>query len=154
MALEPHQGAGGGYDARCGFGKQSGRWTFVSERDPGLASTLSVYDGTAAFLRTAPLDDGELVRNIIGALRSTQAARSPAAKARLSLSRFLSKTSEEALQREREEILSTAPRHFRDFADVLEAARAQARVVIMASPEALAKAARETGMAIHVTPVS
>jgi Zn-dependent M16 (insulinase) family peptidase len=57
---------GGAYGAFNMFDRMSGVWTFLSYRDPNLASTLDVYRGAGAFLKNLDLSPSELERSIIG----------------------------------------------------------------------------------------
>jgi Zn-dependent M16 (insulinase) family peptidase len=128
---------GGAYGAFCAFDKYAGVFSFVSYRDPNLANTLAVYDGAADFLRTATLDDGELTKNIIGAISDLDRYQLPDAKGYSSLVRYLTGETEEMRQQTRDEILGATPADFRAFADVLGALRDHSRVVVMGSPDAL-----------------
>jgi len=130
--------SGGAYGAFCAFDKHAGVFTFVSYRDPNLANTLAVYDGAADFLRTAAVDEGELTKNIIGAIADLDRYQLPDAKGYSSLARYLTGESEAMRQQTRDEILGATPADFRAFADVLAALRDNARVVVMGAPDALA----------------
>ncbi len=144
---------GGAYGAFCSFGKQSGVFTFLSYRDPNLANTLAAYDATAHFLRSAAIDDSELTKTIIGAIRDMDGYQLPDAKGWSSLVRYLTGETDEARQRMREELLSTEVQHFRAFADVLGAMTDKARVVVMGANETLASAQTTTGAALTITRV-
>lgn len=144
---------GGAYGAFCAFGKQSGVLTFLSYRDPNVAGTLANYDATADYLRNAPLDEGELTKNIIGAIREIDSYQLPDAKGWSSLVRYLVGETDEVRQRMRDQVLATTPEHFRQFADVLAAASAQARVVVLGSGEAIKAANGQIGRPLSLTRV-
>jgi Zn-dependent M16 (insulinase) family peptidase len=110
-----------------------------------LLGTLQTYDGSADFLRTAELSDDELTKSIIGAIGVLDAYQLPDAKGYTSMVRTLLAESDEHRQQLRDEVLSTTPAHFREFADVLDAVAAQGRVVVMGAQEALEQANTERG---------
>jgi len=136
---------GGAYGAFCSFSKQSGMLSFLSYRDPNLLDTLAVYDQTAQVLRSADLSDDELTKNIIGAIGAMDGYQLPDAKGHTSLMRYLLGESEADRQQTRDQILSTTAQDFRAFADVLEAVKAQGRVVVMGSQGALENANASRG---------
>jgi Zn-dependent M16 (insulinase) family peptidase len=136
---------GGAYGAFCRFGKQSGVLTFLSYRDPNLLNTLAVYDQTAEVLRAVDLNQQELTRNIIGAISAMDGYQLPDAKGYTSMVRHLLHERDEDRQRTRDEVLGTTLADFRNFAEVIDAARTQARVVVMGSQQALTAANTEGG---------
>jgi hypothetical protein len=144
---------GGAYGAFCSFGKQSGVLTFLSYRDPNLLGTLANYDATAQFLRNAEIDESELTKNIIGAIRDIDSYQLPDAKGWSSLVRYLVGETDEARQRMRDQVLSTTVEDFRRFADVLSAAADQARVVVLGSGAAIENANQELTPPLQVTPL-
>ncbi len=144
---------GGAYGAGVSFSKQSGALIFSSYRDPNVLKTLAAYDAAATFLRTAEIDDGELTKTIIGAIREIDPYQLPDAKGWSSLVRYLVGETDEVRQRMREEVLGTTAADIRRFADVIDAALPQARVVVMGSGDALAGASRDLTPPLAVTRV-
>jgi len=142
---------GGAYGAFCSFGKQSGVLTFLSYRDPNLLGTLANYDATAEFLRQAAIDEGELTKNIIGAIRDLDSYQLPDAKGWSSLVRYLVGESDEARQQTRDEVLGTTAQQIREFAGVLDGMKERGRVVVMGSGEALDGANQQIGPRLEVT---
>ena len=131
---------GGAYGAFATFNPTSGVYTNLSYRDPNLAATLDVYDGTAAFLRGVDLSDDELTRAIIGAIGAIDAYQLPDAKGYTSLTRYLTGETDARLQQYRDEVLSTTTADFHALADVLEAMRDSGDIVVLGSREALESA--------------
>jgi Zn-dependent M16 (insulinase) family peptidase len=131
---------GGAYGAFSSFSRHSGVFTFTSYRDPNLLATLDVYDQTADYLRTLELSPTELTRAIIGAISSYDPYLLPDAKGGLAFRRYLVGDTEEEVQRIREEILGTTLPRIRAFGDVLKEAAANARVVVLGSPDAITAA--------------
>ncbi len=135
---------GGAYGAFCRFSKRSGVLTFLSYRDPNLHNTLAVYDQTAAVLRATELNETELTRNIIGAIGAMDGYQLPDAKGYTSMVRYLMGESDAERQQVRDQVLGTTLADFHAFADVLDAASAVGRVVIMGSQQALTNANNDT----------
>lgn len=136
---------GGAYGASCAFDVLSGDFTFSSYRDPNLLRTLEAFDGSASFLRTAPLDESELTRSIIGTIGAIDACLLPDAKGLTSLQRVLTGESDARRQRLREEALGASAADLRAFADALDAVAREGRVAALGSSEALAEANAERG---------
>lgn len=122
---------GGAYGAFCAFDRFSGTYTQVSYRDPNVEKTLAAYDGTPAYLRGLSLSRDDLEAAIVGAIGAVDAYLLPDARGATAFARHLTGDTDAARQKMREEILGTTLDHFRQFADVLEAAAAKGRVVML-----------------------
>lgn len=131
---------GGAYGAFNSFNRETGVYTYLSYRDPNLASTLEIYDKTANFLRTVDINEDELTKSIIGAIGSLDAYQLPDAKGFTSMVRYLLGRTDEERQHYREEILNTSVSDFRAFADVLEKVNQEGHVVVMGSADTIALA--------------
>lgn len=127
--------SGGAYGGFCDFDTHSGVFSFLSYRDPNLLKTLDIYDGTVNFLRELEMDDDTLTKAIIGTIGDVDSYQLPDAKGYSSLLRYLLGITEEERQLRREEILSTSLKDFKEFAEVLEAAKEKGVVVAVASAE-------------------
>jgi Zn-dependent M16 (insulinase) family peptidase len=131
---------GGAYGGSCSLDRHAGLFTFTSYRDPNLLATLDIYDRTGAFLRETEVSEAELTKSIIGVIGQIDDYQLPDAKGFTSTQRWLLHESEQSLQRFREEVLATRPEDFRAFGQALSALAANADVVVMGSPEAIAAA--------------
>ncbi len=131
---------GGAYAGFSSFSRQTGVFTFLSYRDPNLLPTLENYDRTADFLRHLDLSESELTKSIIGAIGSMDAYQLPDAKGYTSLLRYLIGYTDEARQKARDEILSTTARHFKEFADVLDAVKTHGQVVVLGAEDTISQA--------------
>ena len=136
---------GGAYGAFCTFSNRSGVYTYLSYRDPNLLKTLDNYDGTAGFLRQLDLSQEELTKSIIGVIGDLDAYQLPDAKGYTSMARYLAGDTDEGRQLWRDQVLSTSVRDFRSFGEVLEQVKEAGYVVVLGSPDALAKANAERG---------
>ena len=135
---------GGAYGAFCTLDRMSGTFMQASYRDPNVLDTLRAYDGMAAFLRSFSPDQRELESAIVGAIGDVDSYLLPDAKGAQALAQHLSGDTAAARQQMRDEILGTTAQHFREFAQVLDAARAQAAVCVLGG-SAVEEAAQEQG---------
>jgi Zn-dependent M16 (insulinase) family peptidase len=68
---------GGAYGGFASFSEASGRFAFLSYRDPNLANTLKVYDGAADALAEAEVTDEDCLQAIIGTVADLDSPMSP-----------------------------------------------------------------------------
>jgi len=144
---------GGAYGAFCRFGRHSGVFTYSSYRDPNLMQTLDVFDQTAAFLRSADLSQDELTKSIIGAIGSLDAYQLPDAKGYTSMARRLLGETDAERQEYRDQVLGSTAADIRAFADALDAASAQSRIVVLGGEEAVRRASEERGLGLEIVRV-
>ncbi len=123
---------GGAYGAFCIFDRLSGAICFVSYRDPNILETIDAFDHSSEFLRNIKLDKRELQKGIIRTIADIDAPLLPDAMGFTSMKYHLTDDTDEARQEMREQILSTGPRHFREFADTLRAVKEKGIIKIMA----------------------
>jgi Zn-dependent M16 (insulinase) family peptidase len=131
---------GGAYGGFSMFDDASGIFTFLSYRDPNIATTLENYDKAAAFLKSldaSRLSDNELTKAIIGAVRGMDSYQLPDAKGYTSMLRHLTGRTDEIRQEIREEILSTNGEDFIAFGEVLEKVAQSNAVAVMGSQSAI-----------------
>ena len=131
---------GGAYGGFSVFDDASGIFTFLSYRDPNVASTLDNYDKAAAFLKSldaSRLSDNELTKAIIGAIRGMDAYQLPDARGYTSMMRHLTGRSDAIRQEIRDEILSTNGEDFIAFGEVLEKVAQSNAVAVMGSQSAI-----------------
>lgn len=128
---------GGAYGAFCLFDRLSGVLSFVSYRDPNIIKTLMAFDQTARFLRDIRLDEGELIKSIIGTIGDIDAYLLPDAKGYISMLRHLTNDTDESRQQVRDEVLTTTAADFRTFAGELEKMQDSQVMKILGSPSAI-----------------
>ncbi|MBW2136219.1 MAG: insulinase family protein [Deltaproteobacteria bacterium] len=128
---------GGAYGAYCQFDRLSGGLNFLSYRDPNLLRTLETFDSAASFLKETELSNDELIKGIIGTIGDIDQHLLPDAKGYVSMARHLSGETEAERQQMREEVLSTSPRDFKEFAQILEAVAERGLVKVLGSREAI-----------------
>lgn len=134
---------GGAYGGFCQFNSRSGVYSYLSYRDPNLATTLENYDGTAQFLRELDLPETELTKSIIGAIGDLDSYQLPDAKGYSAMARHLAGESDESRQLWREQILSTTAVDFQAFGEVLAELNRSGRVVVLGGAEAIEKARKQ-----------
>ncbi len=111
---------GGAYG--CGVSiAQSGNLAFYSYRDPGLKETLKIYDEAYKFAEDFNADDYEMTKYIIGTISGLDAPLSPRKKGERSDENYFKKITEDSIQKEREEILSTSKEDIKGYSKLLKA---------------------------------
>lgn len=110
---------GGAYGCMTGF-RRGGNAFFVSYRDPHLKRTWDVFEDLPHTLRNLELSERELRQYIIGAINAIDQPLTPRSRGARSLALYLSGVTEEMLDQEREEILTTTQEDLQALADVIE----------------------------------
>ena len=131
---------GGAYGGFSSFDDTSGAFTFLSYRDPNVASTIENYDKAGAFLKgldSSRLSDSELTKAIIAAIGDLDSYQLPDAKGYTSMMRYLTGRTDEMRQKMREEVLSTNGEDFIAFGEALEKVAQSEAVAVIGSQSAL-----------------
>ncbi len=131
---------GGAYGSFAQFDEGTGVFSFLSYRDPNVASTIENYDKAADFLRgldDSRLSANELKKAIIAAIGDLDAYQLPDAKGYTSMLRYLTGRTDEIRQKIRDEVLSTNGEDFIAFGETLEKVAQSEAVVAMGSQSAL-----------------
>jgi Zn-dependent M16 (insulinase) family peptidase len=134
---------GGAYGGFSVFDDASGVLTFLSYRDPNVATTLENYDKAANFLKTldaSRLTENELTKAIIAAIGDLDAYQLPDAKGYTSMLRYLTGRTDAMRQKIRDQVLSTNGEDFIAFGEVLEKVAQSNAVTVMGSQSALESA--------------
>lgn len=111
---------GGAYGCMCGFHK-SGDSYFVSYRDPNLSKTVDVFKNAAETIGAFEAEERTMTQYIIGAVSELDTPMNPSAKGLYSLIGYMSGITQEMIQQERDEVLSTQPEDIRAMADYIRA---------------------------------
>ncbi len=93
---------------------------FYSYRDPNLGETLKTFDGAINFLKKFKASDKEMTNYIIGTIGSIDCPTSPRNKGLQGDNMYFSGTTQEDVQKLRDEVLSTKVEDIRALAEVLE----------------------------------
>lgn len=97
---------GGAYGCMCAFGK-TGDSYFVSYRDPHLERTIDVYEKAADAVAKFIADERTMTQYVIGAVgEMDDTPMTASALGAFSLAGFMTKRTQEDMQKERDEVLS------------------------------------------------
>lgn len=97
---------GGAYGRFVAF-PRSGIAYLGSYRDPQLTKTLEAFDLAGKYLETLEVDDREMTRYILGTISRKDRPLRPQERGNRAMSDYLENITAEAVQKERDEILST-----------------------------------------------
>ena len=111
---------GGAYGCMCNF-QRSGKAFLTSYRDPNLKETYEIYKKAPEYLKNFSADSRDMTKYIIGAIAKLDAPLTPSAEGSYSFAAYELGVTEEELQRERNEVLSTSVDDIRSLAQYLEA---------------------------------
>lgn len=109
---------GGAYGCMSAFGI-TGDSYFVSYRDPNLRATNDVYDGVPQYLENFEADERQMTKYIIGTISELDTPLTPSMRGLRSLNAYFSGITEEAMQKERDEVLSATPQQIRGLAPLV-----------------------------------
>ena len=110
---------GGAYGCMCGFSR-NGYGYLTSYRDPHLTATLDVYKNAADYVRNFDVSDRDMAKYIIGTISAMDQPLEPSALGDRSFMGYLTGTTPEMLQREREQVLSATQETIRSLAPYME----------------------------------
>jgi Zn-dependent M16 (insulinase) family peptidase len=128
---------GGAYGGFARFSEATGRFVFMSYRDPNLLKTLEIYDSAADSLLESELSSEDLLQAIVGAVGEIDGPLSPDQKGFTSFLQHLSGESQEERQNWRTEILSASNQDFKEFANKLKGLRDTGSICVFGSQTAL-----------------
>ena len=111
---------GGAYG--CGGSlRKTGDGVFTSYRDPHLKRTKEIFEGIPDYLRSFDADERTMTKFIIGTMSSVDQPLTPAVFGSLSMHAYISGTTDEERQRNRNQILDATAGSIRKLADAAEA---------------------------------
>lgn len=114
---------------------RSGKISLASYRDPKLRETNEVYDGLPEYLRNFTANNREMTRYIIGAISNMDTPKTPRAKGSASLSAYMTGITDEDMQRERDEVLSTTVEDLNELSKSFEAALSRDCICVIGNSE-------------------
>ncbi|MBO4395355.1 MAG: insulinase family protein [Eubacterium sp.] len=125
---------GGAYGVMCGF-SHTGTGYIVSYRDPHLRETNEIYQTVAGYLRSFDVSEEDIVKFIIGTVRSMDAPLTPHSEGARSYEHYMSGVTIELLQKTRDEVLSTTVEDIRRTADMIDAIMANNLICVLGGEE-------------------
>lgn len=123
---------GGAYGGFCGFSPY-GSVYFASYRDPNLKETLDTFDATVEYLQNFEADDQAMTRYIIGTIATLDQPRTPSQKGATAIQYFFENITEDMLNHERREILSTHAKDIRNMAGLVKDIMSQDKYCVYGS---------------------
>ena len=131
---------GGAYGGFARFSETSGRFVYMSYRDPNLKGTLDAYDAAPAALLQPAVTDEDILQGVIGAVGDLDSPMAPDQKGYTSMVRYMVGETLAARQQWRDEILGTRKEDFADFAQRLQQVSSGGSVAVIGSKAALEEA--------------
>jgi presequence protease len=125
---------GGAYGAFSNF-QWGGNTIFTSYRDPNLTETLEAYNKAAEFVKNFDADSREMTKYIIGTISEVDSPLTPSLKGIVADEYYIRNISHEAVQKERDEILSTDKEAIRKLAPVIAEGMKQNYYCVLGSEE-------------------
>ena len=129
---------GGAYGCMCNFNRLGDAY-FTSYRDPNLSKTYETYRQTAEYVKQFDASDRDMVKYIIGAIAKLDSPMTPSAEGSYSFLCYLSGITDEQLQKDRDEILSTDVETIRSLAPYMEAALSKNVIAALGDEEVIGK---------------
>ena len=111
-------------------------WSF---RDPHLRRTVDVYAGVAEHLESLELSEEDLTKALIATIGSLDKPMTPSEKGGRVVGMLLSGITQEDVQRERDEVLSTTLEDLRGFASMFRGGMEQNNITVFGSETKLAE---------------
>lgn len=99
---------GGAYGCMCNFSRD-GMSYFVSYRDPNLSKTIDVYEKAAEAIENFDFDERTMTQFIIGTVSELDQPLTPALKGSRSLQAYMTHTSYDLIQTNRDQVLDAQP---------------------------------------------
>lgn len=112
---------GGAYGSMCSFNR-IGDICFTSYRDPNLLKTYNIYKEAADYLENFEASDRDMLKYIIGAISKLDTPMTPSAEGAFSFLCYVSGITDEQLQKDRDEVLSTNVEVIRSMASYIREA--------------------------------
>ena len=125
---------GGAYGVMCAF-SHTGNGFLVSYRDPHLRETVDVYKSVSDYLRGFDVEERDMVKFIIGTVRSMDAPLTPRAEGTRSFEHYMNGVTNERLQKTRDEVLSTTKEDIRKTADMIDAILADEYICVVGNED-------------------
>ncbi|AIF51186.1 insulinase family protein [Pelosinus sp. UFO1] len=97
---------GGAYGGFARF-ERNGNMVLGSYRDPNLKETLAVYNETATYLKSFSADQREMTKYVIGTMSQLDTPLTSSQRGERATNHYIRKISQDMIQKERDEILST-----------------------------------------------
>ena len=132
---------GGAYGVMCAF-TRTGESVMVSYRDPNLEKTLKAYEGAYDYISAYPDDDDLTERFVISSIGDVDTPFTPSLTAQRAFAMYKSGLTNEIVDKERKEILSTTPETIRDLKKYIKVLIDENALVCVGGEAAINKASK------------
>lgn len=130
---------GGAYGVMCMFAEE-GIGYLVSYRDPKLSETNDVFCSVPGYLRDFDASESDMMKYIIGTISDMDRPLTPRAKGERSYAAYMSETTIEDKQRERDEVLAADNEKIREAAKMVEALLSDDCICVLGGEEKVEQA--------------
>ncbi len=127
---------GGAYGAMCSFGR-SGISYLTSYRDPNLKNTYEIYKNAYKYVENFDADERDMLKYIIGTISRVDSPLTPSALGDASFLAYLSGITNEMVQKDRDEILSTTPADIRNLAPLVKSITDKGTICVIGGEDAV-----------------
>ena len=127
---------GGAYGCMNQYAR-TGNAYMVSYRDPNLEKTNQIFEESAAYVEAFQVSERDMTKYIIGTVSSMDTPLTPSAKGSRSMSAWMTGLTKEALQKERDEVLSCGIEEIQALAPYLRAMLEQKHICVIGNEEKL-----------------
>jgi len=134
---------GGAYGGFAVYNSENGLFGFASYRDPHIASTLKVYEGGEAFIRSGACTDGDIKEAVLQVCSEIDRPDPPGPAARNAFFRKIVSLSDEQRQEFKSRLLSMTRREVMRVAETYFDRHSQKSAVVVISGEEALKRANE-----------
>lgn len=109
----------------------------TSYRDPNLIKTLNAYNEIGNYIAEFEADEREIRKYIIGTISSLDRPKTIANKLKIASIRYITSTTNEQLQKERDEILSVTLEKIKSYSDMLNKIMKQNNICVIGNENIL-----------------
>lgn len=127
---------GGAYGAMVYLTKD-GNLILVSYRDPNLKETLKAYEETVSYLEKFEVSDREMLKYIIGTISDLEQNLTPEEEGWQAIKNYFCGITQEALQKERQEILTATAQDIRNLKNLVEAVISKDCIAVVGNEAAI-----------------
>lgn len=131
---------GGAYGVMSRYGRNTGNMAYMSYRDPNVLKTSETFLSVPEYLKDFEADEREIRKYIIGAIRELDTPMTPKTEGDRAFAAYITGRTDEALRKEREEILSLSVDKIRQTAPLIEAVLKQNYICTVGNREKIMEA--------------
>ncbi len=125
---------GGAYGCMSGFSRDGGAY-MVSYRDPHLRQTVDAFAQAADYIRSYNAGEEQLTKSIIGAVSSLDHPMTASGLGRYSLVAYMTGSTLEQMQKERDQVLDCSAEDIRNLAPYLDALMEEDCICVVGTEE-------------------